>query len=227
MGKRGPKPGTVSKNKLSQEWRSELAYAVGLLASDGCLTPAGYLIDLTSKDIEQLQNYSKCLGLVSKIGKKTSGYGPGDYYHVQFKSVLFYTFLESIGLTPRKSKTIGALIIPSKYFWDFLRGVYDGDGCSYSYWDPRWRSSFMYYTAFASASPVFLEWLEDEIYKKTGAHGRISKLGEKSCVLQLRYAKAGSLLILRNMYPRDQQVVCLSRKRLKVEKMLRTIGELL
>lgn len=224
MGKRGPKPGTVSKNKLSQEWTPELAYAIGLLASDGCLSPAGYLIDLTSKDAEQLQNYKRCLGLVSKIGKKTSGYGQGRYYHVQFKSVLFYAFLESIGLTPRKSKTLGALAINPKFFWHFLRGVYDGDGCSYSYWDPRWRSSFMYYTAFASASPPFLEWLEYEIHKRTGLRGRISTMGKKSRVLQLRYAKVGSLVLLRNMYP-DKKVVSLSRKRLKVEKMLRTIGE--
>ena len=78
------------------------------------------------------------------------------YFVVQFKNVLFYEFFISTGLTPRKSKTLGALKIPEKLFWDFLRGAYDGDGSSYAYWDKRWRSSFMFYTCFVSASKVHI-----------------------------------------------------------------------
>ena len=55
MGKRGPKPGFNARKRVSEEWNSNLAYAIGLLASDGCLSPPGHLIDLTSKDPEQLR----------------------------------------------------------------------------------------------------------------------------------------------------------------------------
>lgn len=225
MGERGPKPGTVSRNKISQRWTPKLAYAVGLLASDGCLTPVGHHINLTSKDREQIENFRRCLEVVSKIGRKSRGGGKRKiYFCVQFKNVLFYNFLESVGLTPRKSKTIGRLQIPEVYFFDFLRGVYDGDGCSYSYWDRRWLSSFMFYTSFASASTKFLKWLEQEIYKHTGERGRINKLGKERSMYQLRYAKKGSLVVLRSMY-HTFDVVCLSRKRLKIEKFLATVGE--
>src|SRR3989344_7733317 len=151
MGKRGPKPGFNPKRHVSQEWSANLAYAIGLLATDGCLSPPGHLIDLTSKDCEQLENFCRCVGVDFTITKKQAGNGK-ECLRVQFKSVLFYNFLLSIGLTPAKSKTLGPLAIPDKYFFHFLRGAFDGDGCTYSYWDPRWKSSFMFYLCFASAS---------------------------------------------------------------------------
>src|SRR3989338_4542107 len=60
MGKRGPKPGFNAKRRISESWSPELAYAVGLLATDGCLSPPGHLIDLTSNDREQLENFNRC-----------------------------------------------------------------------------------------------------------------------------------------------------------------------
>lgn len=50
--------------------------------------------------------------------------------------------------------------IPGKYFFDYLRGCFDGDGCFYSYWDPRWRSSHMFYLEFISASKNHIDWLQ-------------------------------------------------------------------
>jgi len=224
MGKRGPQPGTVSRRNISQDWTPELAYAIGLLATDGCLSPAGHLVDLTSKDKEQLENFSKCLRADFTIGTKAAKIEKRISFRVQFKNVMFYQFLETIGLTPRKSKTIGRLNIPPMFLWDFLRGVYDGDGCSYSYWDTRWRSSFMFYTSFVSASHDFVKWLQDEIQAQAGVLGRIEAPKSARAVFQLRYAKKGSLVVLRRMYHR-KEVVCLSRKRLKVEKFLATVGE--
>ncbi|KKW45473.1 MAG: Intein-containing protein [Candidatus Kaiserbacteria bacterium GW2011_GWA2_58_9] len=175
MGKRGPKP----KRLISEKWTPELAYAIGLLATDGCLATKVHLVDLTSKDREQLKNFCTCIGLDLKISRKSSGRvgSEKNYLRVQFKNVIFYNFLISIGLTPAKSKTLGALSIPPQFFWDFLRGVYDGDGSSYAYWDPRWRSSYMFYTSFASASRRFVDWIRDEINQRTGVPGHMSTAG--------------------------------------------------
>lgn len=217
MGKRGPRP----RKTITTEWSNDLAYAVGLLAADGCLS-TGNLIDLTSKDKEQVQTFVEILQLRAKIGVKKSG--SGQYaYRVQFKNVFFYEFLLSAGLTPAKSKTLGALQIPDEYFFHFLRGAFDGDGSTYSYFDPRWKASYMFYTNFVSASHDHIEWLQHEIYRRLGISGYITVAKNRSFV-QLRYAKADSLKLLRAMYPRND-VRCLSRKRLKIQKMLRTIGE--
>ncbi|MDP2630473.1 MAG: hypothetical protein Q8P56_03635 [Candidatus Uhrbacteria bacterium] len=101
---------------------------------------------------EQLKNFMKCIGVTHKISQKKSGYTKKLQTRVQFSDVLFYRFLVDAGLTPAKSKTIGSLVIPQKYFFDFLRGEFDGDGCFYSYFDPRWKSSFMYYLVFTTSS---------------------------------------------------------------------------
>lgn len=223
MGKRGPKPGFNAKKRVSEAWTSKLAYAIGLLATDGCLSPPGHLIDLTSNDREQLENFIQCLRIPLRITQKSAGSGRASL-RVQFKNVLFYNFLLSVGLAPAKSKTIGVIKIPSKFFWDFLRGAYDGDGCTHSYWDPRWRSSFMFYTIFASASRTFIDWLQREVLKRTGAKGHITDGSPGRILYQLKYAKRDSLLVLRGMYYRGN-VICLSRKKLKIQRILSTVGE--
>ncbi len=215
MVKRGPKP----KELVSTKWRPGLAYAIGLIATDGCLSKDGLLVDLTSKDREQLENFSKCLGVKFKISNKTSGSGI-NHKRIQFKNRIFYDFLISIGLTPRKSLTMGRLEIPPEYFFDFLRGCFDGDGCFYSYYDPRWRSSHMFYLEFASASLKHVEWLQEEIKKRIDVRGHIT--GKKKKVFfQLKYAKKEALEIIKKMYY-SPSVVCLSRKKIKIQKALKT-----
>ncbi len=214
MGKRGTKP----KGQVKIEWSPNFAYAIGLLASDGCLYNDRRHMSLTTKDLEQAENFKNCLGLSVKIGKKSRGKEQEKkYYHVQFGDVLFYKFLESIGMTKAKSKTIGDLKIPKKYFFDFLRGLFDGDGHFYSYWDPRWKSSFMFYVCFSSASLAFIKWLQSELHNRLKINGHITKAHIKLCY-QLKYAKKESLKILKRMY--QDNAVHLSRKRLKIEKAL-------
>src|SRR3990167_10157866 len=89
MGKRGPKPGFNAKRRISESWSSELAYAVGLLATDGCLSPPGHLIDLTSNDREQLENFSRCVGVDYRITVKGSSTTKKSL-RVQFRNVIFY-----------------------------------------------------------------------------------------------------------------------------------------
>jgi intein-encoded DNA endonuclease-like protein len=213
MGKKGTKP----QGKVKIKWSSKFAYAIGLLVTDGCLYKDGRHISLTTKDIEQAENFKKCLGLSVKIGIKYSGF-KGVCYHVQFGDVLFYKFLVSIGVTPAKSKTIGKIDIPDKYFFDYLRGCFDGDGCFYSYWDPRWKSSHMFYIEFASASNKHIIWLQKEIQDKIKIKGSIKPTKNQTCLI-LRYAKKESLEIIENMYY-NPRVVCLTRKLTKVKKAL-------
>ena len=166
-----------------------MAYAIGLLATDGYLSVDGRHFDLTSKDIEQLENFRGCLGLKVKIGWKNSGFS-GKCPHIQFGDVRFYKWLLEIGFVQQKTKNIGRLTIPKEFFFDFLRGHFDGDGSTYAYFDPRWKSSYMVYLTFLSASLPHLYWLKDTIKKYSGFDGRV---GGSTRVNQLRYAKYASL----------------------------------
>jgi len=214
MGTRGPKP----KLLIDTSWRPELAYAVGLIASDGCLSPDGRHIDLTSKDVSQLQTFKRILGIEHiVIGKKKGGYGNTLCYHVQFGSVVFYEWLMSIGLSSRKSHTIGALLVPDEFFADFLRGIFDGDGCIYSYMDKRWKHSYMVYIDIASASHPFLLWMQNTAERLYGVQGVIKGKSVRRVYL-LSYAKEASFILLNYMYAQDH-APRLTRKFTKVQNI--------
>lgn len=208
------------KGKINIQWSSQFAYVIGLLTTDGSLSKDGRHIVFTSKDIDLIKNFQKSLGIDCKISRKASGSQKlKKYYFVQVSDILFYRFLINIGLAPNKTKILSDLKVPDEYFFDFLRGHFDGDGTFYSYWDSRWKSSFMFYTVFVSASKNHIDWLQKEISDFLKIRGRISRAANQS-IYQLRYAKKESLKILPKLYY-NRNVVCLSRKRIKVEKTLK------
>jgi intein-encoded DNA endonuclease-like protein len=215
--------GSKQKKKANKKWSANLAYAIGLFASDGSISKDGRHLDMSSNGIEQLENSMECVGIKNTIGVKKSGNSENICRRVQFGDVSFCEFLFEIGLTSAKSKTIGKLKIPKKYFFDFLRGSFDGDGCFYSYYDLRWKSSFMYYTTFISASREHIDWIREEIFDRLRISGHITH-SKAATVYQLKYAKKDSFQILRSMY-NGSKVICLSRKRQKVEKALNVEGK--
>jgi hypothetical protein len=196
---------------------------VGLIASDGCLSKDGRHIFFVSKDLEQIKNFLNALKISCTVGIVTSGHNRNKAYRIQLGDVNFYNFLLSIGLMPAKSKIIGKLNIPDEYFFDFLRGSLDGDGCTYSYWDPRWRSSFMFYTQFCCASLAHILWLQEEVYKRLDISGYITQSKVK-VFYQLKYAKKDSIKLLKKIYYKNAHTY-LSRKKLKINKALHIMGE--
>lgn len=217
--KRGPKP----LGKVKIKWGPEFAYAIGLLVSDGCLSKDGRHISLTSKDKVQLSAFNKCLGIDMKTSKKYSGAGNIAYY-IQLGDVMFYQFLLKIGLTPAKSKTIGDLNVQRRYFFDYLRGYFDGDGCSYSYYDRVYNNSYRFYISFASGSEKHFDWLRSKLNAYIGIKGSISrKFGSTN--VQLKYAKREAVILAKKMY-HHKDLVCLKRKRLKVYRSLKIIEKM-
>ena len=214
--------------KIEIKWSPNFAYAIGLLVSDGSLSKDKRHIIFTSKEREQIDNFQKSLGtcyLVSKIASgRSEDSGEKRYLRIQMGDVLFYKFLLSIGLMPNKTKIIKSINVPDEYFFDFLRGHFDGDGSFYSFWDKRWRSSFMFYTVFVSASKEHIEWLRGQIFKFLKVGGSIYKSRDRVCY-QLKYAKGDSKKIIDRMYYSDN-LICLSRKRLKINKALSIMSKL-
>jgi len=216
MGRRGPKP----KPRESIEWSSNLAYAVGLLATDGCLYNDGRHINFTSKDRQLIGTFKRCLNLKNKVSKKSGGFTDiKKYYVVQFGDISFYRFLVEIGLSPAKSKTLSNILVPDDYLADLIRGLFDGDGSFYSYHDPRWPTSFLYYLSFISASKDHLLWLQKNIQRKLDIHGHgIDR--PHSGAYQLKYAKQEAKKIIYFMYYQSN-IPCLERKRKKIYNALK------
>lgn len=204
----------VLQRKVSTIWSSNLAYAVGLITSDGCLNKDGCHIFFTSKDFELVNNFKKALGLKNKIGKHhRGGETEKKYFYLQFGDKNFYSFLNQIGLTSAKSKTIKSVEIPDKYFADFLRGLFEGDGTFYSYRDKRWPNSFGFKMSWASASADFINWLKESLTSKYTVKGYLHKgVG----VQNLEYVKGDSKKLYQIIYGKLPNLY-LTRKYLKVK----------
>mgnify|MGYP003393670126 CR=1 FL=1 len=206
------------RRKIEINWSKDIAYIVGLLVTDGNLSSDGRHINFTSKDIQLIKTFRKCLGIKNKIGLKMSGFSDRKYFRIQFSDVVLYRWFLKIGLTPAKTHTIGKLEVPDEYFSDFLRGHFDGDGSCYSYWDKRWRSSFMFYTHFVSASEKHVIWLRQKIDELLKVKGHIDTV-KRNGVYQLRYAKKDSRILVSNMYYQEN-LPHLKRKYKKLAKII-------
>lgn len=213
----------LPKNKIKLAWSPKFAYAIGLITTDGNLAKDKRHINLTSKDKDLIDVFIKCLKLRNKISLKTREKSKiKKYYFIQFGDVNFYKFLIQIGLMSNKSKIIAEVKIPKQYFKHFLRGCFDGDGSFISYWDPRWKSSFMFYTEFISASKKYIHWLRQKNKQFFNINGHIIKTSKRS-IYYLKYAKRESLILLKSIYDK-KSIFYLKRKYLKIKKALSIIG---
>ena len=160
---------------MGPKWSAEIAYAIGLITTDGSLSQDGRRITLVSKDIRLLRTFRECLELKNRIRiKPPGGYSKKNACLIQFGNVIFYRWLRKIGLTPNKTYTIGNLKISDRYFADFLQGHLDGDGSVFTYKDRYMtyrghRYSYLrVYTAFNSASYTHLSWIRTRLKKDMG-----------------------------------------------------------
>ena len=203
------------------KWTPEFAYAIGLLTTDGSLSKDGRHIEFTSKDLQLVKTFKRCMNLTDiKIGTKTSGFTDKRYSRIQFSNVRLYRKLLKIGLSPNKSKTLSGVSTPNKYFFDFLRGCFDGDGTIYSFWDPRWASSFMFYIAFSSGSLNHIKWLQKRTKSLCGINGSIYTDNKKDFSI-LKYAKRESYILFGKMFY-SKNMPFLKRKYEKAKKIFRT-----
>ncbi|MBI2039291.1 MAG: LAGLIDADG family homing endonuclease [Candidatus Niyogibacteria bacterium] len=187
------------QNKVGIVWSPAFAYAIGLLTTDGNLSKDGRHMELTSKDREIITTFKKCLGIKNRVSKKARGQVKArEYFRIQFGDKNFYAFLLSIGLKPAKSKILDGLKIPDHYFRDFLRGCIDGDGNINVFIHPESRHPQLR-TRLVSASPPFLRWVKQKIYRLAKINGGWIEV-RKHGIPVLVYAKSDSVKLLNFMY---------------------------
>ena len=200
------------------EWNAKLAYAIGLLTSDGCLSGDGRHLEFCSKDLELVELFCSSLKIKCKIGTKSRGTFPKKrYYRVQFGNVKLYGFLLSIGLMPRKSLTLKALEIPDDVFSDFLRGLLDGDGNINVFKHPESRHPQLKLRLY-SGSSGFLSWLKETVNRLYGLErGSLFKLPQTYC---LNYSKEDSIYLFNKIYY-NSNIPYLNRKYLVAKPFLK------
>ena len=161
------------------EWSPRLAYAVGLIATDGCLVRDGRHIAFVTKDEDLMSSWLSCISHEQLRYSRSLSRTGTTIFRIQVSDVALYRFLLSIGLTPRKSLTLSRVDIPDEVFDDFVRGLLDGDGSIYlrrhrptrraypDYWYTR------LWTYFTSGSELHIRWLRDELTRRHAITGWI------------------------------------------------------
>ncbi len=192
-------------DSLLDAWPSpELAYVVGLVASDGNLQKQNHCVIEVSTD-NQIINL---IGVILQLSKPQvtvvrRKFPNKTAYMLQVCDYRFRAFLEGLGLTPKKTFTIGPLAIPDQVFRDFLRGELDGDGSWYV--SKGWRDSKYLVGKFTSRSQIYLEWLQQSVSRLSGTQGALQPS-------RLFYNSKKAEALGEWLYY-DTQLPCLSRKR--------------
>ncbi len=188
-------------------------YLVGLIATDGCLGKDGRRINITLKEKDHLAKIHKAIGFRGCISKKLGSSGSAAY-QLQIGSRVFQDELLAIGLTPRKSLTIGALAVPDAQFNNFLRGVIDGDGNIRRWYHPT-NGREQWVVRIYGASEPFICWLQATVERLWCARGLVhhrQPVNERRHTLYtLKYGKLAARVILAKCYTPGS--LALERKR--------------
>lgn len=203
-------------------WNSNIAYAIGLLVTDGSLSSDGRHITFTSKDYNLILAFKYCLSLTGKICiNPPSALSKHTVYKVQISNVTLYRWLNAIGIYSQKTLTIAELQIPDPIFCDFLRGHLDGDGSIVHYKDTyltKQKKTYIYdrlFIYFLSASKSHMQWIQKTIQRLYCVHGSVSVLPQKSLgthnIYRLKFSTKEAKTLLPVMYWKAS-VPCLRRK---------------
>lgn len=154
----------INENFFST-WSSEMAYVLGLLITDGCVSSSG-TVSLCINDKDLLEKVKEAMGSTHKI---TVSKYQENLNCFRFAREKIIVDLKKLGVVPRKSLIVKFPMIPQDYLPDFIRGIFDGDGSVY--FDNRSLKSPVR-SKFVSGSADFMIDLEKNL-ELLGLPGRI------------------------------------------------------
>jgi DNA-binding transcriptional regulator WhiA/predicted HTH domain antitoxin len=118
-----PRQYQVNEN-FFKEWSNEMAWVLGFIYADGCISNTNQNVSISQKDKDLLDKIQKVMDSNFRYhyNKKTK------VYMLTINSKEIKNDLMKFGLHNNKSKTIEFPDIPKEYLHHFVRGIIDGDG---------------------------------------------------------------------------------------------------
>lgn len=198
----------AGRTTLPLEWSDEMAYIVGLTATDGCLITGRRVINFKSEDRQLVETYLSVLGRSNRIRREKTHTPDGVVFTTQFGDSRLYEWFRSTGLTPRKSLTLGAIHAPPELIVPLARGLMDGDGSIANFIHAPTVMTYPAYryerllVNFNSASREHLDWLRAQLELVVGEAGSLNvhRIRDRHDMFRLQYAKHASVRLLRLFY---------------------------
>lgn len=125
----------LNENYFEKIDSSEKAYWLGFIAADGCVYQTGsgsnvLSFNLSVKDKNHLEKFLKAIESTANIKiVKGAGFGIGtDIASLQINSNKMVKDLNNLGIVQKKSLILNKPNIDEKFYNDWIRGYFDGDG---------------------------------------------------------------------------------------------------
>jgi LAGLIDADG DNA endonuclease family protein len=157
---------------LFDTWSPEMAYVLGVLATDGNVRK--YRVQLNSVDLELVQKVRNLIGRTYPIREiAPRGWSRKTQYSLGISSVKLARTLTELGVGAAKSLTLTFPDIPDECVRHFLRGCWDGDGSFYFESPHRMLSNSLsevgtapvFKASFVSGSKEFIQGFVNRLQK--------------------------------------------------------------
>src|SRR5699024_9206540 len=106
------------------EWTNEMAYVLGFVLTDGCVS--GNTLTISQKDPYILERIGDAMGSTYRITERANGKGRLFTLAVHRKKIV--EDLRNLGIVEKKSRVVEFPEVPAEHLPHFIRGVIDGDG---------------------------------------------------------------------------------------------------
>ncbi len=225
---------TEYNEKFFASWSQEMAYVLGILYTDGCLSMSIHhgkkvtrrtpIISLAQKERELVGKVLVLIDCDAKIHyRKRRVYGErvcGAVYYFSLACSAIYPDLVRLGLKPAKSLDIKFPQIPPQSVRHFIRGCWDGDGSVYF---TRHKN---YVTAsFYSGSLHFVKGMLSKLEKAGLPRRTIYTLKRKSTSYYFKYHGSDCIRLYHYLYDSVPPTQYLERKHALFKKYADTQEE--
>ena len=210
-----------------KKWSHDMAYVLGFFAADGSMikTKRGtHFIAIQVIDKEIVYAIRKVMDSEHTISKRERFGNESDAYRLQVGSKEMFEDLIQLGFVPGKTKRLAMPVIPKKYFGDFVRGYFDGDGNVWVGFKHKERSKALYTisTVFTSGTKEFLINFQLRLQELISTSGSLVEKKGLQCS-SLQYSIGDTLKLYDFMYNRGTLTskLFLNRKKVVFEKYIR------
>lgn len=208
---------TECNERFFDEPSPEMAWVLGLVFTDGCLSEArnSHRSRLSIKSIdyqllETVRSVSENNGRIFNAGKTSA---QNEIYRLEWSHPQIISDVMKWGVVPRKTLNLTFPYGLPKELWnDFIRGLFDGDGCIHLSIDKRRKSSYLRQCCFLGTQ---------DLLRPIPAHlGVRDKIIPYRAIAKLVYYKVSDLRKIFDAMYHFPNVPCLERKRAKFEQVI-------
>lgn len=207
------RPGPECRHGYFKHWSPSMAWILGFIMADGCLTGGRLQFGLSKKDIHILEFIKSELKFSGKIYLKIfNRYGiKSEGCQISIRSQELYDSLIDHGITPRKTGKEQLKYIPAEFKGDYLCGLFDGDGSARFRIDKNKEVTCD--ISICTSSPSFAHQIQDSLAQGLGNVHHYKKIS----IWRTSQEKS-----IRQIYTHMYRFgrFCLERKRVIIEQML-------